>query len=75
MIYQLMKEIGSDKVCNNQILRLEDMACIPYDPANTDYENFKAQVNADESQIEYADGGFMSPEEAKAYVATLPQDK
>lgn len=45
---------------------------IPFDPANTDYANFKAQINADEAQLEDADGVLMTPEQAKAYVATLP---
>jgi hypothetical protein len=45
---------------------------IPCDPANTDYANFKAQINADEAQLEDADGNLMTAEQAKAYVATLP---
>ena len=54
------------------ILRVADQAYIPYDTANTDYQNFKKQINADEAQLEDADGNLMSPEQAKAYVATLP---
>ncbi len=57
----------------NQVLRLADNACIPFDPANTDYANFKAQINADEAQLEDADGNLMTAEQAKAFVATLPQ--
>jgi hypothetical protein len=45
---------------------------IPYDPANTDYQNFKTQINDETAQLEDADGNLMTPEEAKAYVATLP---
>jgi hypothetical protein len=56
----------------NCIQRLSDSAFIPFDPANTDYANFKKQINADEAQLEDADGNLMSPEQAKAYVATLP---
>jgi hypothetical protein len=56
----------------NQVLRLADNACIPFDPANTDYANFKAQINADEAQLEDADGNLMTAEQAKAFVATLP---
>jgi len=40
MIYKLMKEIGADKVYDNQVLRIEDKACIPFDPANTDYQTY-----------------------------------
>jgi hypothetical protein len=52
--------------------RLTDNASIPFDPANTDYANFKAQINADEAQLEDADGNLMTAEQAKAFVATLP---
>lgn len=54
------------------IIRLSDNACIPIDPANTDYQNFKAQINNESAQLEDADGVLMSAEDAKAYVATLP---
>ena len=35
-------------------------------------QQFKAQINADEAQLEDADGNLMTAEEAKAFVATLP---
>ena len=54
------------------VVRLSDNAFIPFDPSNTDYQQFKAQINADEARLEDADGNLMTPEEAKAYVATLP---
>jgi outer membrane biogenesis lipoprotein LolB len=37
----------------------------------TTYE-LEVQINADEAQLEDADGVLMSAEEAKAFVATLP---
>ena len=52
------------------VKRLSDNAGIPFDPANTDYANFKAQINADEAQLQDADGNVMA--DAKAYVASLP---
>jgi hypothetical protein len=52
------------------IIRTNDNACIPYDPANTDYANFKKEILADEAQLQDADGNVMA--DAKAYVATLP---
>ena len=54
------------------VIRTADGAVIPFDPANTDYQNFKKQINADEAQLEDADGNLMTAEQAKAYVATLP---
>ena len=52
------------------VIRTTDNAFIPFDPANTDYQNFKKQINADEAQLLDADGNLMT--DAKAFVATLP---
>ena len=54
----------------NFVLRLSDNANIPFDPANTDYANFKKEILADEAQLQDADGNVMA--DAKAYVASLP---
>jgi hypothetical protein len=43
---------------------------IPFDPANTDYANFKKEILADEAQLQDAEGVIMA--DAKAYVASLP---
>ena len=57
---------------SNGVIRSDDNAFIPFDPANTDYQTFKAQINADEAQLEDADGNLMTAEDAKTFVATLP---
>jgi len=54
------------------VQRLPENYFIPFAVGNTDYGNFKSQINNDEAQLEDADGNLMTPEEAKAYVATLP---
>ncbi len=69
-MYKLVKPLFGTNSASVQ--RLSDNAFIPFDPANTDYQNFKKQINADEAQLEDADGVLMTPEQAKAYVATLP---
>ncbi len=56
----------------NNVIRLSDEANIPFDPANTDYANFKKEINADEAQLEDTDEVVMTSEQAKEYVATLP---
>lgn len=48
----------------------EQYTSFPADPANTDYQNFKKQINADEAQLQDAEGVIMT--DAKAYVASLP---
>ena len=52
------------------VIRLSDNASIPFDPANTDYANFKKEILADEAQLQDADGNVMT--NAKDYVRTLP---
>ena len=69
-MYILIKSIPSNLV--NCVERLSDEAFIPFDPANTDYINFKAQINDKTAELEDADGVLMTPDEAIAYVATLP---
>jgi hypothetical protein len=50
----------------------ESIGWIPYDPNNSDYQNFKTQINDESAQLETADGVLMTADEAKVYVATLP---
>jgi hypothetical protein len=69
-MYKLPKPWIDGKVY--YVIRLSDNANIPYDPANTDYQNFKTQINDESAQLEDADGVVMTADEAKAYVATLP---
>ena len=68
-MYQLLKlnEFNQTPEC---VIRTTDNACIPFDPANTDYAKFKKQILADEAQLQDADGNVMA--DAKAYVASLP---
>ena len=56
----------------NCVIRTTDNAGIPFDPANTDFANFKKEILADEAQLQDADGNTMTAEQAKTYVATLP---
>jgi hypothetical protein len=53
------------------LIRLFDSANIPFDPANTDYAEFKKAVT-EGAELQDADGNLMSPEAAQAFVATLP---
>ena len=56
---------------SNYLIRLSDNASIPFDPANTDYAEFKKAVTAG-AELQDADGNVMSAEAAQAFVATLP---
>ena len=54
------------------ILRIADNATIPFSNGNTDYANFKKEINAETVELQDAEGNTMTAAEAKAYVATLP---
>jgi hypothetical protein len=73
MIYRLFKFSWDAEV--QSVIRMNENGSttdIPFNPANTDYQNFKQQINDETAQLEDVDGNVMSPEAAKAYVATLP---
>lgn len=55
-----------------QVKRVDDNTFIPFDPANTDCQQFKQAINDGKAELQDADGNVMSQEEAKAFVATLP---
>ena len=44
---------------------------IPFDPANTDYQQFKIQV-ADGTPLEDPDGNVMTQAEVNAFLETIP---
>ena len=53
------------------IKRLSDNALIPFDPANTDYAEFKKAVTAG-AELQDADGVKMTAKAAKTFIAALP---
>ena len=69
--YKLIKNIF-DEITTVEKNTNSVICSIPFDPANTDYANFKKEILADEAQLQDADGNVMAAAEAKAYVATLP---
>jgi len=66
-MYKQYKNI--DGTIANGIIRTSDNASIPFDPANTDYANFKKEVLSG-AELQDADGNVMT--DASAFIATLP---
>ena len=74
MIYRLYKTSPMSIEANGAYYTNEQgqMISFLFDPANRDFADFKAQINADKAQLENADGNLMTADEAKAFVANLP---
>ena len=74
MIYkiQIVEMYGNKIVSFLQDNGDNSFTVIAANPESSQYQSLKAQINADEAQLEDADGNLMTPEEAKAFVATLP---
>jgi hypothetical protein len=68
-MYKLIQNKLSGEV--SVVQRLSDKACIPFDPANTDFQQFKSDL-ADGVELQDADGNTMTAEEVAEFVATLP---
>jgi len=53
------------------ILRILDMASIPFASDNTDYQQFKKEL-ANGVELKDADGNQMTPEQITTFLETLP---
>lgn len=56
----------------NMIYDVNTFNNIPVNPDNTDYKNFKEQINNETAVLQDVDGNVMSSQAAKTYIATLP---
>ena len=72
MTYKLCIRIGETEPYAAMTSNTAPQISFLFDPANTDYQQFKQAINDDTAQLEDADGNLMTAEEAKAFVATLP---
>jgi len=55
----------------DSVIRLSDMALIPFDEANTDYQQFKIDLK-NGVQLSDANNNVMTSEQANTFLATLP---
>ena len=53
------------------VCRLSDGACIPFDPANTDYQTFKQDL-ANGVDLSDAEGTAMTADQITTFLETLP---
>jgi hypothetical protein len=68
--YKQMRNPFDGATDQTKVIR-NDLAQIPFDPANTDYQKFKADL-ADGIELQDPDGNVMSAEQVSAFLETLP---
>jgi len=68
-MYKLIKDAVTNTICS--VNNLSNNTSIPFDPANTDYANFKKEVLAG-AELQDADGNVMTQEQTNQFVASLP---
>ena len=55
----------------NIVIRLTDNAYIPFDPDNTDHQQFKSDL-ASGTELQDPDGNIMTPDAVKSFLESLP---
>lgn len=68
-MYRLIKDSLSQQISSVQ--RISDVACIPFGPANTDYQQFKKDLE-EGAELQDADGKKMTKSKVTAFLKTLP---
>jgi hypothetical protein len=71
IMYKLCQPNLRNNALASSVIRIADGACIPFDPANSDMQQFKTQVLAG-AELQDSEGQAMSQEEANQFIATLP---
>lgn len=71
MYYKLLKGGIEDKVYGAQRFDADSATSFIFDPANTDYQQFKIQV-ADGTPLEDPEGNVMSQEQVDEFLRTIP---
>ena len=70
-MYKLYKCGIGDSNTGVMKINLNSITSIPFDPDNTDYQNFKKEVLAG-AELQDVDGNVMTQEQADEFIATLP---
>ena len=70
IMYKLVTPLFGTK--STSVQRLSDNAFIPFDPANTDYAQFKKAISEETAQLQDAEGNLMTAQAAKDFIKELP---
>jgi hypothetical protein len=66
-----MYKLYKPKFGNESVIRLSDNAYIPFDPANTDFANFKKDL-IEGAELQNAEGEVMTKADITEFMRSLP---
>mgnify|MGYP006286289695 CR=1 FL=1 len=64
-----LKRNAEEKI--SMVIRVSDDAIIPFDPANTDYQQFKLDIESG-IELQDTDGNKLTKAKVTAFLKTLP---
>lgn len=70
-MYKQYYDMDGKTIYTQGIIRLSDMACIPFDPANTDAQQFAKWLEDGNAPEAAEEGGTVSPEWVAETIANL----
>ena len=71
-MYKLIKNLTNTVCSVNKNCEDGLLLCIPFDPANTDYAQFKKAISEETAQLQDAEGNLMTAQAAKDFIKELP---
>ena len=71
MYYQQLKDSFDGSIYGAALFNSEGVTSFVFDPANTDYQQFKIQV-ADGTPLEDPEGNVMTQEQVDEFLRTIP---
>ena len=70
----MYKLYPNDPISNTSascVFRIQDFACLPFDPANSDFQTFKRDID-EGVELQDAEGNVMSQDDVDAFLAEIP---
>ena len=71
-MYKLVKNEISGVINSVRVVDGDVIKSIPFDPANTDYAQFKKAISEETAQLQDAEGNLMTAQAAKDFIKELP---
>jgi hypothetical protein len=71
-MYKLLKDYRTGEIYGANKIEPNTMLSFLFDPANTDYAQFKKAISEETAQLQDAEGNLMTAQAAKDFIKELP---